>query len=119
MALEEQREKQEAAIKLADKAKKKELEAIRIIDEEERAVREANEIRKKMEEEVEVFYGAPDDVAWTDKSHAQRAADENEGEEVDKTVCLLYFVFFCASRHSKKYFTASSANAWRGWEKVE
>lgn len=89
MALEEQKAKQEAAIKIAEKAKKKELEAIRKIDEEERAIQEANEIRKKMEEDLEVFYGAPDDVAWTDKSHAQREADENEGEEVDRTVCSL------------------------------
>lgn len=89
-ALEEQKEKEEAAAKAAEKARQKELEAIRKIDEEEQAEREANAIRKKMEEEEEseVFYGAPDDVAWTDKSHAQRESENLEGEP-DKSVSLL------------------------------
>jgi len=85
-ALEEQMQRQEAAAKAAEKARKEEEEAIRKVDEEERAEREANEIRRKMEEEVEAFYGAPDDVAWTDKSHAQREADEQDDEGHDKTL---------------------------------
>ena len=53
-------------------------------------MREADEIRKRMEAEergegeVEEFYGHGDD-AWTDKSAAQREAEDNAGV-VDKSV---------------------------------
>mmetsp|Transcript_20870 Transcript_20870/g.30900 ORF Transcript_20870/g.30900 Transcript_20870/m.30900 type:complete len:1078 (-) Transcript_20870:3728-6961(-) len=60
--------------------------------EEERAEREADEIRRKMEEEeaknnegVEEFYGHGDE-AWTDKSAAQREAEQNDTDEQDTSL---------------------------------
>ena len=36
------------------------------------------------EEETEVMYGAPDDVAWTDKSQARRDAENAEADDPNK-----------------------------------
>ena len=43
----------------------------------------------------EVFYGAPDDVAWTDKSAAQIEAEKNANNEPDRSVSSR--VFFSSS----------------------
>mmetsp|Transcript_2055 Transcript_2055/g.2910 ORF Transcript_2055/g.2910 Transcript_2055/m.2910 type:complete len:1030 (+) Transcript_2055:280-3369(+) len=77
--------------KLKDAAKKRADEERKAAEEEERAEREAEEIRKRMEEEeaknegMEEFYGHGDE-AWTDKSAAQREAEENGTDEQDKSL---------------------------------
>jgi hypothetical protein len=50
---------------------------------------------KKAEEgdEDEVFYGAPDDHAWTDASHAIKEAANKKDEGPDSSVSLSHFSF--------------------------
>merc|ERR1712127_91456 len=47
---------------------------------------ENDDEKKNEDSENEVFYGAPDDHAWTDKSAAQMNAEEKGNEKPDKSL---------------------------------
>lgn len=46
----------------------------------------AGQVPKEDEEHHEIVYGAPDDVVWSDKSHAQRLADESNDAADDSGI---------------------------------
>jgi len=52
-------------------------------------------------EDDDLMYGAPDDHAWTDKSHAHKEAEEKAKEGPDMSVSWLCLVnaFICADMH--------------------
>ena len=44
--------------------------------------------------EDEIFYGAPDEKAWTDKSHAILESEKRKDEGPDLSVSKTVFIFF-------------------------
>ena len=105
---EENEKAKRKAEKAAKKARKAEKEAKKsAVRQEEDEDDAADEDEKKDEvEEDEIFYGAPDDHAWTDTSHAIKDAENNKDDGPDMSVSsarLLYahilHCIICAATH--------------------
>ena len=95
---EKAKKKAEKAAKKARKAEKEEKKMAKlqgkVSGSDEDGSKDAADAEDKMEEggdEDEVFYGAPDDHAWTDSSHAIKDAANNKDDGPDTSVSIYIY----------------------------
>ena len=94
-ANEKARRKAEKAAKKASKAENEAKKSLKLQKEEDdvgsnEGMDEEGNNSKVGGDEDEVFYGAPDDHAWTDASHAIKEAENNKDDGPDTTVSPCY-----------------------------